>query len=660
MPATADQQPDVTPVKVPNDVLERCRRGRSRMRDDAPVRNECWEFFRGNHYVYRDKRGRLVEQGVTRGSKPDHRVRTTRNLLVDVVRHEVSAATSRVPSYEVVPTTTDPEDINAARTSERVALMGHDKWEVRKVTIDTVTNAVVADEGFAWPYFDNTVPPYISEDGIGVGEIKIETLGANEVFWEPGARFEDSEWWCVERARPVSEVEKTPGFLGGKLVADAQTSEVLGRHKTTSDVEMVLVSDYLERPCPKYPMGRRLTFANGRLIFPREDYPLQTRDPDTGNMIAVDEPVLHKLAYIRDPDNDRDMGLLRHLLDSQRTYNDATNKQIEWKNLALNPQVILVNTRLDQKLTDEPGAVYTARAMGGNASVNWRPVPPIPPELARMREDAAADIGRMASQNDIPSQVESGKGIQSIIERDAGARQSFIAELAAWYSRLMRHCLMLVQRYYTERRLAQVNGRFGPDIFYFQGADLRGQVDVRVAPASIEPRTKAAINAQVLAFADRGWITPQAAMAAINGGSAEKLIEGYELHIARANRVIQRIKAGPDAFLNMPGRPDPNGGEDIPGWMPRPFDNVPVHKGILEDWMTTLDFETADAPVQHAAELYYQGLLAIEAEQQAIAAAAQNAQAEQAGMRNAARPSPVKPMPDQPMPDDLEPPAQAA
>lgn len=649
----ADKPAIVEPVKVPKDVLERCDRGRSRMRDDAAIRNECWEFFRGRQYVYRDKTGHLVELGVTRGSKPDHRVRQTRNLVVDVVRHEVSAASSRVPSYEVTPSTTDQEDIDAARTAERVALFGYEQWNIRKVTIDTVTHAVVADEGFAWPYFDNTVPPFISADGIGVGEIRIEVLGANEVFWEPGTRFEDSRWWCVERARPVSEVERTPGFLGGRLEADAQTSEVLGRHKTTTDTNLVLVSDYLERPCAKYPQGRRLTFANGRLIFPEEPYPLQTRDPETGNLVPVDEPVLHKLAYIRDPDNDRDMGLVRHLLDAQRTYNDATNKQIEWKNLALNPQVILVNTRLDQKLTDEPGAVYTAKQFGAAGSVNWRPVPPVPPELARMREDAAADIGRIASQNDIPSQVESGKGIQAIIERDAGARQSFIAELAAWHSRLMRHCLMLVQRYYTERRLAQVNGRFGPDPFYFKGSDLRGQVDVRVAPASIEPRTKQAINAQILAFADRGWITPQAAMAAINGGTAEKLIEGYELHIGRANRIIQQIKAGPDAFMNMPDRVAPDG-STVPGWMPRPFDNVAIHKSIFEDWMCTRDYESAPPEVQHAADLYYQGLLSIEAEQQARAIEAQNAQAEQAGLANAARPGPVKQMPDRPSPDEQQ------
>ncbi len=631
---------------VPKDVLELVNRGRAHARPQACIRNECWEFFRGNHYVHRDKRGHLVQQGVVKGSKPDHRVRTTRNLLLDVARHEVSTATSRIPSYEVTPSTTDPEDIAAGRTSERVALYGYDKWNIRRVAVDTVTHAVVADEGFAWPYFDNTVPPYISDDGIGVGEIKIEVLGANEVFWEPGTRFENSRWHCVERARPVSDVEKTPGFMGGKLEADAQASEVLGKAKRTDDIEMVLVSDFLERPCPEYKNGRRLTFANGRMILPPEDYPLQARDPDTGQMTVVDEPVLHKLCYVRDPDSDRDMGLFRHLLDSMRTYNDATNKQIEWKNLALNPQVLLLGVRLDQRLTDEPGAVFTGKQLTPNASVNWRPVPPIPPALGEMRDDAAADIGRIASQNDIPNQVESGKGIQSIIERDAGARQSFIAELADWHSRLMRHCLMLVQRYYSEKRLLQVNGRFGADVFYFTGADLRGQVDVRVSPASLEPRTKAAISAQVLAFADRGWITPQAAMAAINGGSAEKLVEGYELHIARANRIIQKIKAGPDSFMGMAPRTAPDGTQ-TPGWMPRPFDNIQVHKGIFEDWMCTLDYETAAPPVQYAADLYYAGLQQLEAQQQAQQMAAQTAQAEQLGMGNAAKPVQAKPMPDQ-------------
>ena len=62
-----------------------------------------------------------------------------------------------------------------------------------------VTYAVVADMGFAWPYFDTTVGSPIA-DGVSTGEIVIRIFGPNEVFWEPGVRFSESRWHAVERA----------------------------------------------------------------------------------------------------------------------------------------------------------------------------------------------------------------------------------------------------------------------------------------------------------------------------------------------------------------------------------------------------------------------------------------------------------------------------
>jgi hypothetical protein len=338
------------------------------------------------------------------------------------------------------------------------------------------------------------------------------------------------------------------------------------------------------------------------------------------------------------------MGLVKHLLDAQRTYNDCTNKQLEWKNLALNPQVIIQNGEFAQQLTDEPGAVFHAT---GSGEIIWRPVPPVPSELSAIKEEAKVDMAQIAAQNDIPSAVTSARGIQALIEKDQNRRQPFIADLAEFHSRLMRHCLYLVQRHYTEERLLKVRGRFGPELVSdFLGAQLRGQADVTVLPGSIEPRTREAIEQKILAFADRGWISPEAAMAAINGGTAETLVESYELDVARANLMIQKIKAGPEALFGQPPRLE--NGQEVPAWMPRPFDNVAVHKAVFADWMKTQEFDTATPDVQEAAQLYYAGCEQIEQQQAFAAAQMQTAMAEQQGMQNAARPQDGKPMPDQP------------
>jgi len=653
------------PIKVPKSIQERMDRGRARMKDGAAKRNECLAFWRSDQYRYTNEKNQLVAQStitnyLDRSGKPPHRARTTRNLIFDVVEREVSASTSRVPSYEVSPSTTDPEDIGAARLAEKVALYGYDKWGIRSATESAVRYAVIADEGFVWPYFDTTVGPYIQlEDGtsIGQGEVKIRVLGPNEVYWEPGLNFEESRWHAIEQARDIESIQQVPGFVGGKITPDAFSSDIANR-KVAQNIKLVMVTDYLERPSPQYPQGRWLTIANNRVVVPERAYPCT----DGGGEV-IDEPVLHKLSYAKDPDSDRDQGLVRHLLDSQRAINNSVNKTIEWIALALNPQVIIQNGEFKQRLTDEPGQVYHAV---GSGQITWRPVPPVPPELFTTKSQAEGDMARIAAQNDIPSNVESARGIQALIERDTGRKQSFIANLAEFHSRLMRHCLYLVQKHYTEERLLKVRGRFGPEILKdFTGAQLRSQVDITVLPGSLEPRTKAAIEQRIMNFAQLGWITPEAAMSAINSGTAEKLVEGYELDVARANQVIQKIKDG--SFILEPPRPlfpgegvdpvtgqppmDLNTGQPIseaPGWMPRPFDNIRVHKTVFEDWMKTSDYESLPPEARSGANEYYQALLSLEAAEAQRAAQLQQQQAQDQGMFNAAKPQQASPLPSLP------------
>jgi hypothetical protein len=646
--------------KVPAKVQERISRGRNRMRQGSAKRNECLKFWRSEQYHWTDQKGNLNSLPTTtnyyeQSGKPPQRQRTTRNLIFDVVEREVALSTSRIPSYQVSPSTTDPEDIGAARLAEKVALYGYDKWHIRAATEEVVRYGVIADEGFAWPYFDNQVGPFIQGTNVGIGDVRIRVFGPNEVYWEPGLNFEDSRWHCVEQARDPEAIYQMEGYTGGKLTPDAQGSESL-TSESTPEAKLVLVSEYLERPCPEYPQGRWIVIANGRVVIPERPYPCADYDGE-----PIDEPILHKLSYARDPDSDRDQGLVRHLLDAQRTINAAASKSVEWLVLALNPQLLIRNGGLakGQRLTDEPGAVYN---VVGNGEMEWRPVPPVPQELFQIKGQAESDIARIAAQNDIPGNVESARGIQALIERDTSRRAAFIANLAEFHSRLMRHCLYLVARHYTEERLLKIRGRFGPEaIRDFTGSQLRGQVDVRVYPDSIEPRTKQAMEQRIMNYAQLGWVSPEAAMAAINSGTAEGLIESYELDLARANDVIQKIKDG--SFMDEPSRRvfpgeameiDPQTGEEIqvaeevPGWIPRPFDNVRVHKQVFEDFMKTTDYDGLDEVGKEAAALYYDTLLKLEAEQAARDQAAQQQMAEGLGMNNAAKPQQAAPLPSLP------------
>ena len=296
---------------APPYVEDRLKRGRARMQEGAPLREQAISFWSGNQYVAVNGDNTLIGQATTTNTdgsgKPRHRVRRTFNLLAPVVAHKVSTSTARVPSYRIDPgNPADAADVDAAGISRQVALYGYEQWNIRRVTKDVVTYALVSDEGFALPYFDTSIGPYYP-DGTGEGDIRIRTYSANEVYWEPGIPFDDSRWFCIEQASPVYEVMAEPGFIGDSLRADAQRSTAMrSSEREASNTKLVLVTEYYERPSRKTPGGRWLTMANKRVIMPPEEYPCTDHEGKT-----LDEPVLHKLAFMTDPHSDRDLGLVQ-------------------------------------------------------------------------------------------------------------------------------------------------------------------------------------------------------------------------------------------------------------------------------------------------------------------------------------------------------------
>jgi hypothetical protein len=64
------------------------------------------------------------------------------------------------PSYQTLPTGTEPDVEFAALLARKVALFGYDQWKLRRATIKAVEYAVVCDGAYALPYFDPNVGPY--------------------------------------------------------------------------------------------------------------------------------------------------------------------------------------------------------------------------------------------------------------------------------------------------------------------------------------------------------------------------------------------------------------------------------------------------------------------------------------------------------------------
>lgn len=647
--------------KPPEDVRDRLKRGREAMLKGAAKRRVSFQFFRGDQYCHVNEKGQVTflptVTYVNGGGKPPHRQRRTRNFMRGLIEAKVSAATNALPGYTITPSSTDPSLASAAELAKKVAVYGYDKWGLRKARVKLVTNAMVPDGGYALPYFDPNVGPYVKQqDGssVGYGEIKVLVLHGNQVIWEPGCDFDDSPWWAILRARPVSEVQKLPGYTGGKLKADATTSEVPTDRPSQ---DMVLTVEYFERPSRDTPRGRKLTIANERTILPLEDYPLEDVN---GNVL--DEPILHELVYTVDPDSDRNMGLGEALVEPQRDLNNAISKFTEWVNRALNPQLTAAKGSIDRKdrPDDTPGRIIWTRP--GAQPPTWQQTPPVPPELRQQMLDAMDQMRAIAGDPDISNApaTAAAASLQTIAAQAAQRWTTFLSALAEVDSKIMRHCLILAQRYYTEPRLLELNGHMGwANVEDFRGAQLLGQCNVRVDPSSLESRTRDQIKQDVQFWQTvmPGVVSPEAAMSAVYGGVVENLMLDVNHDRARANEIVKAIRSGPEVLFGRPpqlqmmpnpnaGQPDPQTGapqpamvaQEVPWWMPGPWDNVRVWKQVIGTFAKSSEFSDLGPDMQAATHNVYDALLHNEMIQAARQQAMQTQMAQQLGSQNAAAP----------------------
>lgn len=656
------KQPGKFPARLPEDIEGKVKRARQAMRKDAPTRRVCQKFWEGEHYWYVNSKNELkvLPSAVidVTGGKPQHRIRNTYNFAASVIEAKVSAASQRVPGYEIEPSSTDPEDYAQAKLALQVANYGYDQWRLRRHTTKAITNALVQREGFVMPYFDPNVGPYTTDPDTGKvngrGELRFLNLSRGQVGWEPGMDFEDSPFHIVERAVLIDEIKRLPGYVGGDLKPDAQTSDVPEGKRSD---EMAVLTEFLERPCPDYPEGRRAFICNDRPVvdFRKSDdpealvadywwEPYPCRDQEDR---VTDDLVIHRISYTVNTEGD-DLGLMERLIDLSRTIDDCWNKLLEWKNRCLLPQMSAPRGANVTRRDDTPGATWYYTLVGG-VKPDWETTPPVPRELFDMLGLAIEHLRALAADVDAQPEPDlAAKTLNAAIEQARVRWQAFLGDLAEFHSRLMRHCLMLVARHYDEPRVVAIRGQYGWEPSRtFTGQDLRSQENIRVRPGSLEAKGPQQAMMEI-EFVQRNWpgaITPEAALAVMHGSPAEGLTKSYEQHTSRAWKVCMKLKEGPEAMVAFPDRFDAQLGIPVPWWMPRKVDNVAIWKQVVADFMCTDQYDQLPPETQHTFDLVFEGLEWQERQRALAIAMQQSDTAAQLGAVNAARPQGDAPLP---------------
>jgi hypothetical protein len=346
---------------------------------------------------------------------------------------------------------------------------------------------------------------------------------------------------------------------------------------------------------------------------------------------------------------------VERLIDLMRTIDDCWNKLLEWKNRALMPRKQASRAMKPTASNDVPGGIdyYNIDPLNPAGKPDWEPTQRVPQELFQILNLALDQMRALAADVDIQADPNVAARTANTAVSQAQSRwDSFLGDAEEFDSRLMRHCLCLVARFYSEQRVIDIRGRYGwePPVA-FTGADMRSQVNVRVLKGSIQSKSRAQ-TMQEIQFVQTNWpgaISPEAALAALHGGSGESLLRSYQLDVAKANDVVQRLKGGPAAAEALGWRQDMDFGDPalgfmVPAWTPRKVDNVAIWKQVVGDFMKTDFYGRLNMETQHLFDMVFDALEHQEQQRKLQVLTQEQGMAATLGGMNAARPQSPAPL----------------
>lgn len=510
------------------------------------------------HYVQDPWTGQI--RPVRRQSLPN-RNEFTANILLPNVMRAVSTVTGDDADFLVAPATNDREDREAAKIGEKVFRHVRESESFREKRDRATLWAATGGLGvlqFSWDPdsgeyeriyllsreerlsqgFDAearvvTIPRTFEEarfreeqglfEDVSPGDLRIDVVNPYSFRWDPSAKdggLEDAQWAATVTVVPLELVKQRYGrkaercavneglsnatlyeqesamLHGGQagLYAPYQTS-LRGQART------VLVQYTERRSKENAHEGRKIVVAGGALM---ENGPNPLVEAD------IDLPFA-RFQWLPRPGSFVSIDLVGQLTDPQRAYNRSHGLMLDVEQTCGFPPLILYKNSgvKPLRLQGFPGTVLEVNS--SSPPPGWAPAPNLPPFIAQNGENRRREIQEIAGQHDpyvgkSSGQVRGTGGIQALIEAAKTAMDLVVKANRQSVAECGSLVLKLAGRYYDKKRLVRIMGESGQwDVFAFQGADLRGNYDVRVL-------TKPGLNEEnqmVLELAQMGFLQPQ-------------------------------------------------------------------------------------------------------------------------------------------------------
>lgn len=478
-------------------------------------------FLAGYHYHYwSDYHGGLVY----RSDVPRWRIRQPFNKIIEYIETRQSTLMTSRPELRVRPKTAEESDIRAANLGDslirhywqqcEMEFLRHEytRWFVttgsafRKVIWDATSgqniSVPVIDQETQMPALDDLGNPVMEE--YREGDIRTEVTSPFQMYLPNASCWDDVEWGIQVTERPIEWVRRhfpekadyvTP-YISGSLDETRHYERTLlnligpsgfrhGAGSTPSEGEFVTVKELWSRGdsgMADFPDGRKIIVC-GNVVCENENNEYGDLPWEMSQDILV-------------PGRLWGQSIIDHLIPEQRVLNRAIGKFLEVLILHGQPKIRCPVTAgiPDSSLTTEPAERID---YSGNQPPDYLPPPPMAEQAYRFlietieRQMDHTSVSFSASRG-MANQRISGIALAQLIEQDVRDMTPPAQRLAESDRRWGVKVLKLSHEMVDEPRTLRLMGKNKRwEIKEWIGADLRGNKDVYVEPASAMPKNRA-------------------------------------------------------------------------------------------------------------------------------------------------------------------------
>lgn len=553
-------------------------------------------------------------------------VRVVANKIKSAIRKEHSKLIKEEPQYFVNPSTSENEDIAAARAANLIAEYLLDTGGYNAARRLATWWMVMCGTGYLTAYPKGTeksdygliIPDTIAVKNVPTFNIYVPNLQEPDIENQPRvyhAYTADPEALYAHYQVEIPSEELPAG-------ADFQNRlmQMMGVKNEAASTQgrSVLVKEIYEKPSVRFPKGAMLVTAAGKLLYMVEEL----KESPTGELVRAKEVTPEEVTYHQATDNSlgyksakfpfkhgmypfakmdhifsgRYYGVstIEDMIPLQKEYNRARSQIRMGANLTSSPQWkyqegSIVNPR---KLTNRPGELIAYRAGFGQGP---EPVkqPDYPSYAIQDQDRILKDMDDATQQYEVshgqaPPGVEAASAIAYLQEENDSVLHPTSASIEEATQKIGIQCLSLVQEFWSKEKIIKVTSRNNvDDVEAFHVADMKDNTDFRVEPGSMVPRSRAAKQALIMELMKGGYIEPQQGLQYLQMVETNRLWEDMQLDSRQVQRENMMFKKAEPVKIHS-------------------YDNHALHVLYHERWMKTQDFELLDPTIQQTVENHVQ------------------------------------------------------